>query len=71
MISNPDYAGQNPREPNSVELYKMVDEYVLIAIKLNPRTGLFLGSFFKLDNGPQKIRKRLRSKRIYEFSFFT
>lgn len=70
MISNPDYAGQNPKEPNSVELYKMVDEYVLIAIKMNPETGLFLGSFYELDNGPEKIKKRLRSRRIYEFSFF-
>jgi hypothetical protein len=70
-IANPDYAGQNPKEPGTVELYKVMSDYVLIAIKMNPDTGLFLGSFYKLDNGKEKIEKRLRVKRIYPFSFFS
>jgi|SRR5690625_117715 len=71
MISNPDYAGQNPKEPNSVELYKFLGGHLLIALKLNPTSKLFLGSFYKLDNGANKIQGRLRTSRIHPFSFFT
>lgn len=70
MISNPDYAGQNPKEPNTVELYKVLDDHVLIAIKMNPENSLFLGSFYKLDNGASKVEGRLRIQRIYPFTFF-
>jgi hypothetical protein len=31
-IEKPDFAGQNPREPNSLELYKIIDDHLLIAI---------------------------------------
>ncbi|MGE7219623.1 PBECR2 nuclease fold domain-containing protein [Priestia koreensis] len=70
MIASPDYAGQNPKEPDSVELYKIMSDHVLLAIKLNPTTGLFLGSFYTLDNGTDKIDKRLRTGRIHPFSHF-
>lgn len=70
IISNPDYAGQNPKEPNSVELYKFLGDHILIAIKLNPKSRLFLGTFYELDNGHKKIQGRLKNKRIYPFSFF-
>lgn len=70
MIANPDYAGQNPKEPGTVELYKIMSDHILIAIKMNPTNNLFLGSFYKLDNGAQKIQGRLRTGRIHPFSFF-
>lgn len=70
LIANPDYAGQNPKEPNSVELYKVLNEHILIAIKMNPQNNLFLGSFYQLDNGEKKIERRLRTQRIYPFSYF-
>ncbi|WP_269920357.1 PBECR3 domain-containing polyvalent protein [Caldifermentibacillus hisashii] len=70
MIANPDYAGQNPKELNTVELYKVVNDHVILPIKLNEKNGLFLSSFFILDNGPNKIQRRLRTGRIYSFSFF-
>lgn len=70
MIANPDYAGQNPKEPDTVELYKVLENHVLVAIKMNPHNNLFLGSFYKLDNGESKIQGRLRTQRIYPFSFF-
>ncbi|WP_338657119.1 plasmid-related protein (plasmid) [Sporosarcina psychrophila] len=69
-IENPDFAGQNPREPNSLELYKIIDDHLLIAIKMSPEKDLFLGSFYKLDNGQEKIQKRLRTGRIHPFDFF-
>ena len=70
MISNPDYAGQNPKEPKSVELYKQMGDNILIAIKLNSAAEPFLGTFFVLKNGESKIEGRLKSGRIYPFSFF-
>ncbi|WP_141430877.1 plasmid-related protein [Bacillus sp. 03113] len=69
-IANPDYVGQNPREPGTVELYKVMRNYVLIAIKMNPDKRLFLGSFYTLDSGKEKIKKRLRVGRIHPFSYF-
>ena len=69
MIANPDYAGQNPKESGTIELYKVVSDHLIIPIKLNAE-GLFLSSFYALDNGPDKIQKRLRAQRIYPFSFF-
>lgn len=70
MIANPDYAGQNPKEPNSVEIYKVINDHVILPIQLNTESGLFLSSFYILDNGADKIIKRLRSGRIHPFSFF-
>lgn len=70
MIANPDYAGQNPKEPDSIEIYKVINDYIILPIKLNTDSGLFLSSFYILDNGADKIIKRIRSGRIHPFSFF-
>lgn len=70
MIAKPDYAGQNPKEPDSIELYKVVSDHVLMAIKMNPANSLFLGSFYELKNGAQKIQGRLVTGRIHPFSYF-
>lgn len=70
MIANPDYVGQNPREPNTVEIYKVLNDRVILPIKLNTSSGLFMSSFYILNNGEDKIEKRLRSGRIHPFSFF-
>ena len=64
IIANPDYVGQNPKEPNSVELVKVITEHFLVAIKLDPSGYLFLSSFYDLDNGPYKVQARLRSGRL-------
>ncbi|GAA0472754.1 plasmid-related protein [Alkalibacillus silvisoli] len=68
MISQPDYVGQNPKEPNSVELYKRLSDTLLVAIKLDPSGYLYLSSFYDLHNADHKIQKRLRSGRIIAFS---
>lgn len=71
MIALPDYAGQNPKEPGTVEIYKILNDHVILPIKLNAESGLFMSSFYILDNGADKIQKRLRSKRIKPFTDFT
>lgn len=70
MITFPDYVGQNPREPNTVEIYKLINDHVILPIKLNTESGLFMSSFYVLDNGAAKIEKRLRTDRIHPFQTF-
>lgn len=70
MISLPDYVGQNPKEPNTIEIYKIITDHLILPIKLNESDGLFMSSFYVLDNGISKIEKRLRNTRIHPFSFF-
>jgi len=67
MIESPDYIGQNPKEPNSVEIYKVISDHVLIAIKLDPSGYMFLSSMYSLDNGQYKVQKRLKSGRIVPY----
>jgi hypothetical protein len=71
MVSNPDYAGQNPKEPGTLELYKVLNDHVILPIKLNTDNGMFLSSFYILDNGASKIQKRLRVDRIHPITFFS
>jgi hypothetical protein len=68
MIKNPDYVGKNPKEPNSIELYKRVSEHVLVALKLDPSGYLYLSSMYELNNGNHKIHKRLRAGRIVHYN---
>lgn len=68
IIGKPDYVGRNPKEPDSVEMYKYLGDHLLVAIKLDPTGYFYLGSFYDLNNGPNKIAKRLRSGRIVPFS---
>lgn len=67
IIKSPDYIGKNPKEPNSIELYKQVD-YFLLAIKVDPTGYSFVASFYDLHNGPHKIQKRLESGRIVPYT---
>lgn len=63
IITNPDYVGQNPTKPNSVELVKAITPHLLLAIQLDPSGYLFIASFYDLNNGPYKLQNRLSSGR--------
>lgn len=67
IISNPDYVGQNPTEPNSVELIKQFDNHVLVAIKLDPSGYIYLSSMYSLNNGKHKVKSRLQSGRLIPY----
>ena len=67
IISNPDYVGKNPTEPNSVELIKEFDDHVLVAVKLDPSGYIYLSSMYALNNGQHKIKSRLASGRIVPY----
>lgn len=62
IIENPDYVGVHPKEPNSIELVKVINEDVLVAIKLDPKGYLFVSSMYDLT--PQKVPKRLLNGRL-------
>ncbi len=64
IIANPDYVGRNPKEADSVELYKYITKDLLLAIKLDPSGYLFVSSLYDLHNAQYKIQKRLSSGRI-------
>lgn len=68
IIENPDYVGQNPKEPYSLELIKMIKGGLLLAIKLGPAGYLFLSSMYALKNGEYKVKKRLRTGRIKPYN---
>ncbi|HBF2207821.1 hypothetical protein [Paenibacillus aceti] len=68
MISCPDYVGKNPKEPNSIELVKIVQDHLLLAIKLDPTGYVFVSSFYDLANGTAKLQKRLASRRWVPYS---
>ncbi|MFF5996535.1 plasmid-related protein [Lysinibacillus sp. KU-BSD001] len=70
MIALPDYVGQNPKEPHTIEIYKVIADHVILPIKLNEADGMFMSSFYILDNGADKIAKRLRTGRLHPYSHF-
>ncbi|QXE18855.1 PBECR2 nuclease fold domain-containing protein [Clostridium sp. 001] len=62
IIESPDYVGQNPKEKDSIELVKVIDGDVLVAVKLDPSGHLYFSSMYLL--APSKVPKRLKSGRL-------
>jgi len=68
IISNPDYVGQKPKEPKSVELIKEFEDDVLVAIKLDPSGYIYLSTMYSLQNAKFKIKTRLKSGRLISYT---
>ncbi len=67
IISDPDYIGRNPTEPDSVELVKVFDENIQLAIKLDTKNGyLYVASLY--DVKQSKIDRRLAGGRLKQFT---
>lgn len=63
IISSPDYIGHNPKEPDSIELIKVFDENIQLAIKLDQKRGyLYVASLYDINTS--KIERRLNSGRL-------
>ena len=63
VISNPDYVGTNPREPDSVELVKILANNVMVCIKLDHNNGyLYVASVYNITCS--KLQQRLQSGRF-------
>lgn len=67
MISNPDYIGVNPSILNSIELYKVLNDTVLLALKLDPSGYVFVSTLYEVNNAAHKIKKRLASGRVQPY----
>lgn len=63
IITSPDYIGCNPKEPDSIELVKVLDENILLAIKLDKKQDyLYVASLY--DVNTSKIERRLSGGRL-------
>lgn len=67
ILATPDYVGQNPKEPQSIELYKEMTPDLLLAVKIDPSGYYYCSSLYDLKNGKAKIEKRLNAGRIKPF----
>lgn len=66
ILNDPDYIGINPKEPGSIELVKIYDDNILIAIKLDYSNGYYyLASLY--DVSSSKIKNRLNSGRLKKY----
>ena len=63
IIKEPDFIGQHPKEPYSIELVKTVDKNVMVCIKLDQMHDyIFVASVFSISNA--KLKKRIDSGRL-------
>ena len=67
ILENPDYIGSNSKEPDSIELIKIYEDNILIAIKLDYSNGYYyLASLYDISEG--KINNRLNSGRLKKYT---
>ena len=63
IIKHPDYVGTNPKEPNSIELVKILSDNVLVAIKLDTQNDyLYVASVYDITDS--KLNNRINSGRL-------
>lgn len=67
IISDPDYIGRNPKEPDSIELIKVFDKNIQVAIKLDTKEGyLYVASLY--DVVQDKVLRRVNSGRLLQIN---
>lgn len=70
ILAAPDYIGKNPKEPNSIELIKVFEDNLQIAIKLDCRNNYYyIATLHEISN--LKINKRLNNGRLKKFEKIT
>ena len=65
IVSNPDYVGTHPNEPDSIELVKIYDDNILLSITLSIDTEdeyLYVSSLYDISDG--KLHNRINSGRL-------
>lgn len=69
IIAAPDYIGQNPKEPNSIELVKVINANVMVCVKLDGKHSYhYVASVYQISNG--KLKNRIQSGRLKKFHSF-
>lgn len=66
IIAEPDYIGHNPREENSIELVKCMDNNLMVCVKLDIKQDYFyVASLFEISDA--KLKRRIESGRLAKF----
>lgn len=66
IITEPDYVGHNPKEPDSVELVKVFDANVMVCVKLDAKNGYhYVASIYEISSS--KLTNRINSGRLKKF----
>lgn len=66
ILENPDYIGVSPKEKDSIELVKVYEDNILIAIKLDcDNSYYYLASLYDISGG--KMENRLNSGRLKKY----
>lgn len=69
IIASPDYIGKHPREPDSLELIKVLEGNVMVCIKLDRGEHyLFVASVYEITES--KLQNRLMSGRLKSWRNF-
>lgn len=65
-IQDPDYIGHNPKESDSIELVKVIQQNVMVCVKLDSKNGyLYVASIYTISGS--KLRNRLNSGRLKKY----
>ena len=63
ILANPDYIGTHPNTPDSMEYVKIIQDNILVAVKLDHNSGqLYVSSMYSITQG--KLNNRIRSGRL-------
>ncbi|WP_195854837.1 PBECR2 nuclease fold domain-containing protein [Aerococcus mictus] len=63
FIEDPDYIGNNPKVPNSFECIKILDENILVAVKLDKKGDYFyIASMYEITDA--KLHRNIKSGRL-------
>ncbi len=66
IIAAPDYIGHHPKEPDSIELVKVIEKNIMVCVKLDKKDGyLYVASVFSISDG--KLQNRLNSGRLKKY----
>ena len=66
ILSQPDYIGHNPKEPNSIELIKALEGNMKVCVKLDIRNQyLYVATLFEITDS--KLQRMLQSGRIQRY----
>lgn len=70
IIADPDYIGHNPKEPNSIELIKVLSANTMVCIKLDAGNCYhYVASVYEISDG--KLQNRLKSGRLKKITKIT
>ncbi len=66
ILTTPDYIGINPKEPNSIELVKIYQDNIKLAVKLDITNGYYyVASMYDITES--KLNKHIQTGRLKKY----